>query len=92
MPFSWDDNVCCLLTGGPAVEDVMASKAKFMDSSFAKKMGLGLTSVLEVDEEDFVKLVVAAFSVSTTSKSGALELPEILEAFPRSRSRRRRSR
>ena len=81
MPFSWDDNVCCLLTGGPAVEDVMASKAKFMDSSFAKKMGLGLTSVLEVDEEDFVKLVVAAFKRFDDDKSGALELPEILEAF-----------
>ena len=81
MPFSWDDNVCCLLTGGPAVEDVMASKAKFMDSSFAKKMGLGLTSVLEVDEEDFVKLVVAAFKRFDDDTSGALELPEILEAF-----------
>jgi hypothetical protein len=80
-PFSWDDNVCCLLTGGPAVEDVMASKAKFMDSSFAKKMGLGLTSVLEVDEEDFMKLVVTAFKRFDDDKSGALELPEILEAF-----------
>ena len=80
-PFSWDDNVCCLLTGGPALEDVMASKAKFMDSSFAKKMGLGLTSVLEVAEEDFMKLVVTAFKRFDDDKSGALELPEILEAF-----------
>ena len=81
LPFSWDDNVCCLLTGGPAVEEIMASKAKFMDSSFARKMGLGLTSVLEVDEEDFVKLVVAAFKRFDDDKSGALELSEILEAF-----------
>ena len=81
LPFLWDDNVCCLLTGGPAVEDIMASKAKFMDSSFARQMGLGLTSVLEVDEEDFVKLVVAAFKRFDDDKSGALELPEILEAF-----------
>ena len=81
LPFSWDDNVCCLLTGGPAVEEIMASKSKFMDSSFARKMGLGLTSVLEVDEEDFVKLVVAAFKRFDDDKSGALELSEILEAF-----------
>jgi calmodulin len=52
-----------------------------MDSSFARKMGLGLTSVLEVDEEDFVKLVVAAFKRFDDDKSGALELSEILEAF-----------
>ena len=81
LPFPWDDCVCCLLTGGPAVEEVMASKAKFMDASFAKKMGLGLTSVLEVDEEDFAKLVVVAFKRFDDDKSGALELPEILEAF-----------
>ena len=81
LPFSWDDNVCCLLTGGPAVEEIMASKAKFMDSSFARKMGLGLTSVLEVAEEDFVKLVVAAFKRFDDDKSGTLELSEILEAF-----------
>ena len=80
-PFSWDNNVCCLLTGGPAVEDVMASKAKFMDTSFARQMGLGLTSVLDVNEDEFVKLVIAAFKRFDDDKSGALELPEILEAF-----------
>ena len=80
-PFEWDGHVCCLLTGGPAVEEVMSSKAKFMDTSFAKKMGLGLTSVLEVGEEDFVKLVATAFKRFDDDNSGALELNEILEAF-----------
>ena len=79
--FAWDAHVCCLLTGGPAVDHVMKSKAKFVDTSFARKMGLGLTSVLEVGEDDFVKLVATAFKRFDDDKSGALELNEILEAF-----------
>ena len=59
--FCWDGFVCCLLTGGPAVDALMASRSKYMDSSFAKRMGLGLSSVLEVNEGEFKKLVSDAF-------------------------------
>ena len=79
--FCWDGFVCCLLTGGPAVDALMASRSKYMDSSFAKKMGLGLSSVLEVNEGEFKKLVSDAFRRFDEDGSGTLELPEILEAF-----------
>ena len=67
--------------GGPAVDALMASRSKYMDSSFAKKMGLGLSSVLEVNEGEFKKLVSDAFRRFDDDGSGTLELPEILEAF-----------
>ena len=79
--FCWDRFVCCLLTGGPAVDALMASRSKYMDSSFAKRMGLGLSSVLEVNEGEFKKLVSDAFRRFDEDGSGTLELPEILEAF-----------
>ena len=79
--FCWDGFVCCLLTGGPAVDALMASRSKYMDSSFAKRMGLGLSSVLEVNEGEFKKLVSDAFRRFDEDGSGTLELPEILEAF-----------
>ena len=48
--FCWDGYVCCLLTGGAAVEALMSSRSKYMDASFAKKFGLGLSSVLDVSD------------------------------------------
>ena len=83
--FCWDGFVCCLLTGGPAVDALMASRSKYMDSSFAKRMGLGLSSVLEVNEGEFKKLVSDAFRRFDEDGSGTLELPEIWRRSRRSR-------
>jgi Ca2+-binding EF-hand superfamily protein len=79
--FCWDGYVCCLLTGGAAVEALMSSRSKYMDASFAKKFGLGLSSVLDVSDAEFAKLVLDAFRRFDDDGSGTLELDEIIEAF-----------
>ena len=80
-PIAWDGYVCAVLTGGPAVEALMSQRSKYMDTSFAKKMGLGLSSVLDVDDDEFEVLSMDAFKRYDDDGSGSLELPEILEAF-----------
>lgn len=80
-PIAWDGYVCAVLTGGPAVEALMSQRSKYMDTSFAKKMGLGLSSVLDVDDDEFEVLCMDAFKRYDDDGSGSLELPEILEAF-----------
>ena len=44
-------------------------------------MGLGLSSVLDVDDDEFEVLCMDAFKRYDDDDSGSLELPEILEAF-----------
>ena len=80
-PMAWGGYVCAVLTGGPAVDALMSSRSKYMDTSFAKKMGLGLSSVLDVDDDEFQALCADAFARYDDDGSGTLELPEILEAF-----------
>ena len=59
----------------------MSSRSKYMDASFAKKFGLGLSSVLDVSDAEFAKLVLDAFRRFDDDGSGTLELDEIIEAF-----------
>uniref|UniRef100_A0A7S0KW69 Calmodulin n=1 Tax=Micromonas pusilla TaxID=38833 RepID=A0A7S0KW69_MICPS len=80
-PMVWNGYVCAVLTGGPAVDALMSQRSKYMDTSFAKKMGLGLSSVLDVDDDEFEVLCMDAFKRYDDDDSGSLELPEILEAF-----------
>jgi hypothetical protein len=63
------------------VEALMSSRSKYMDASFAKKFGLGLSSVLDVSDAEFAKLVLDAFRRFDDDGSGTLELDEIIEAF-----------
>ena len=63
------------------MDALMSSRSKYMDTSFAKKMGLGLSSVLDVDDDEFQALCADAFARYDDDGSGTLELPEILEAF-----------